>query len=65
MGYQLIAIDTVGDGVQRQTRLDLHRDSSEAAEDDFATLTSAITMDGDAILLGYSPEEFSDAIADA
>jgi len=65
MGYQLIAIDTVGDGVQRQTRLDLHRDSSDAAEDDFATLTSAITMDGDAILLGYPAEEFSDAIADA
>lgn len=63
MGYQFIAIDTVGEGVQRQTRLDLHRDTSDAAQEDFATLTAAITLDGDAILLGYTAEEFSDALA--
>lgn len=63
--YRLIAIDSVGDGVQRQTRLNLHNNSSDGALDDFTTLMAAITMDGDPILLGYTAEEFGDAIANA
>ncbi|MGB3328818.1 MAG: hypothetical protein WBA46_07680 [Thermomicrobiales bacterium] len=60
--YRLIAIDTVGDGVQRQTQLDLHGTSPT---DDFATLSAAISMDKGPILLGYTPKEFSAAVASA